>query len=632
MLRRMIVKEWKEKSNLVIFALSVFVLFSVAFSAYTNDKDALDYLSSTLVLIFPAAFALLLGASGFASEFQDGAWAYLFSRPVKKWRVWLAKYVSLLTILYGVVVLFGLLIRFHPALRTAYINFDFSVMGKLSQGPLLYLLPLFFFTTAFSLSFVSDRPLHIFFLTALIWFALQMALTRGIAPILYRGRLYSAIDAIPFVFVILPVSFAVASLITLNRADFSQPRSRVWTFTKSAAIVFPAFIILLTIATLVVWKSRDERYVYDLEARIDGLYFSTNTGFFRFDVAEGKTEKIANYPAMWGDISLGGDKLAYEGYYRKGERRRFVELRIMNIDGAEERTLVGTWDQGSPLYGGYFYPIRVSPQGDRVAFVARHIPKTTPEELWLIDSDGSNLRGYDLGTLDASSYFGMKFGSSGLSIFLFISPRYEPGNNNREKGVTLMRVDLETAKATVLAERIRRPYLSALPPIRSESGADQIVYLSHDKELSRDILTILDAASLVEKRIDLDDSVTCFRLSKSGDKLAFLTSRSKLGIYSLKEQRLVKIAELTGYDLRWPSQAIDWTFDGRLVLTKIEGEKSSLCLLDTNLAEQKAYRLPFTSNKAEKVWSAGNYIIVEDTERDQLWGVDLETDKWLQIY
>jgi ABC-type transport system involved in multi-copper enzyme maturation permease subunit len=152
MLRRMIVKEWKEKTNLMVFGLAVFVLFSVAFSVYAKDPETLDLLVSTLLLVFPVAFALLLGASGFASEFQDGAWAYLFSRPVKRWRIWLAKYASLLTVLYGVILLLDLLIRFHPVLRTAYMTFSFSVIGELSHSQFLYLLPLLFITTAFSLS------------------------------------------------------------------------------------------------------------------------------------------------------------------------------------------------------------------------------------------------------------------------------------------------------------------------------------------------------------------------------------------------------------------------------------------------------------------------------------------------
>jgi ABC-type transport system involved in multi-copper enzyme maturation permease subunit len=632
MLRRMIVKEWKEKSSLVIFALAVFLLFSIAFSVYAKDAETLDLLVSTLLLVFPAAFALLLGASGFASEFQDGAWAYLFSRPVKRWRIWLAKCISLLTVLYVAILFLALLIRFHPVLATAGGTFHFTLVGDKSYGLFVFVMPLVFFMMSFSLSVVFDKPFSVAFLAALIWMALLLALTVMIEPLFNRGVLPSVLSAESIVAVLLPLSFILASFVTLNKADFSQPRSRAWTFTISAAASFLILAVAVSLYALGVWKPMDERYIYNLQSSADGVYFATHEGFFKFDAADGRTQKIARYRTMWGQISLGGDNVAFETDYREGARRGFAELRIMKINGQDEKSLVKAWDQDSPLYGGYFYPIRVSPRGDRVAFVARNIPKTTTADLWLVHSDGSNLRGYDLGTRNARSYLSLVFGNSGQSLFLFFSPKLDPGSNARQAGASIMRVDLESGEATLLAEGIRRPYLSFWQQARSESGADQIVYLSYDKGLSRDILTVLDSVSLVEQRIDLEDSVTCFRLNKAGDMLAFLTSRSKLGIYSLKDQGLVKIAEVKGYDLRWPSEALEWTYDNRLILTKIEGKNSSICLLDTDLAEQKGYRFPFTSNKAERIWSAGNYIIVEDTERNQLWGVDLENNKWLRIY
>src|SRR4030066_1543937 len=130
MFKRMIVKEWKEKSGLFLFALAGLVLFFLAFFVYSKDKDTLDILASTIPLIFLPVFSLLLGASGFASEFQDGAWAYFFSRPVKKQRIWLAKYFSLLTILFFVIFLFALLTKLHPALKPAPDMFNFPLMDE----------------------------------------------------------------------------------------------------------------------------------------------------------------------------------------------------------------------------------------------------------------------------------------------------------------------------------------------------------------------------------------------------------------------------------------------------------------------------------------------------------------------
>ncbi len=632
MLRRMLVKEWKEKFGLMIFALAGFLLFFVAASVYSKEPETLDILVSTILFIFLPAFSLLLGASGFASEFQDGAWAYLFSRPVRKWRIWLAKYVSLLTVLYAVVLLFDLLIRFHPALKTANKNFSFSLLGDLSHGQFVYLLPLLFFTTAFSLSIVSDKPFHVAFLAALIWIALQMALTRGIAPLLYRGPLYSTVYAIPIAFVILPLSFVSASLITLNRADFSQPRSRAWIFTKSAAILFLAFIILLSFFTFGVWKLRSERYVYNLEARTDAFYFATSKGFYKFNLVDGQTEKIAHYPSLWGRISIGGDKAAFVAHSLSGKQRGLAALRIMNIDGTEEKSLAETWDKESPLYGAFIYPAWVSPRGEKVAFIARSMPKKVYPELWMINSDGSGLRNFDLGITDAEFYRLISFGESGETLFLLCTIKIKRGNRDQRAGARLLRVDLKSGQVETLAEQIRKAYAASAAMEPLASGTGLIAYLHFDEAAQRDILTVLNPETLEEHQVYPEDSVTGFRWNATGDRLAFLTVDSKLGIYSAPEQKVVELTNLQGYDLRWPYQALEQTGDGRLILRKLEGGASYICLLDTNLTEQKAIRLPFATYYPARIWSAGNYVVVEDTEKHQLWGVDLETDKWLRVY
>ncbi|MFZ2053104.1 MAG: hypothetical protein WAU81_02795 [Candidatus Aminicenantales bacterium] len=633
MLRKMIVKEWKEKFGLFLFALAGLVLFSLAFSGYAKDKETLDVLTSTMLLIFLPAFSLLLGASGFASELQDGAWAYLFSRPVKKWRFWLAKYLSLLTVLYAVILLFDILIRVHPALKSANDTFSFPLLGDMSHGILTYLLPLLLFTTAFSLSIVSDKSYNVVFLAALIWITLQMALTRVIEPLLYRGVLRSAFSAISIMSVIIPLSLVLASIITLNKADFSQPRSRAWTFTKSAAAIFPLLVALVAFFALGLGKLRSERCIYDLEARADAFYFATDKGFFKFDLADGRTEKIAKHPSMWGQMSLGGDKAAFVTYHIGGKRHGFAELRIIQSDGKDERSLAGTWDQESPLYGGFIHPVRVSPHGDRVAFIARHIPKTTAQELWVINSDGSGLKGYDLGIPDADYYMIIGFAKSGRALFLFCTAKIKPGSKDQRGGARLLRVNLESEEVEVLADQIRKPYLASMPAgAGMTSRAGLIAYAQYDEESSRDILAVLDPDTLEKHRVYPEDSVTGFRWNMAGDRLAFLTSRSKVGVYSVAEQKVIKIKELKGYDLRWPSQALEWTSDGRLILRKIEGEILYVCILDTNMTEQKAIRLPFTTYYAARIWSAGKYTIVENSENHELWGVDLTTEKWVRMY
>jgi ABC-type transport system involved in multi-copper enzyme maturation permease subunit len=626
MFKRICVKEWKEKSGLILFALAGLALFFLAAFGYSKGQETLDILVSTLLFIFLPAFSLLLGAGAFASEFQDGAWAYLFSRPVRKGRIWLAKYVSLLSVLYVVISLFGLLIRLHPALRSASQTFNFRFFGDLSHGLILYLLPLLFFTTAFSLSVVSDKPFGVVFLAALIVLALQLALTKIIGPLLYRGGLYSAAGAIPIAFVLLPFSFALSSLMTVNRADFSQPRSRAWTFTKSAAVAFPACIILLAIVGFGLEKARREHYFYDIEARTDAFYFATDGGVFKFDTASCRTAKIARFQAMWGMISQGGDKVAFVTYPFSRRQRGSRELRVVKTDGTGERTLIETRDQGSPLYGSYFQPICVAPEGDRVAFFAVHLPKSTTRELWVVNSNGSGLKGYELGNPDIGYCLRIWLDHSGRSAVLLCTRKIQP------VGAMLLMVDLPSGRVETIVEQIRRPYVVSMTSSALTPATGLLAYLQFEESLSRESLTILDLRTLEKRQVYPEDSVTGFRWNPAGDELAFLTAGSKLGIYSVAENRVVRLAEMKGYDLRWPSQAFAWAKDNRLVLRKIKGETSYLCFLNTELIEKTAVRLPFASSYPRQIWSTGNYAIIEVLERHQIWGVNLNTDKWRRIY
>ncbi|MEW5901526.1 MAG: hypothetical protein AB1715_08715, partial [Acidobacteriota bacterium] len=69
-----------------------------------------------------------------------------------------------------------------------------------------------------------------------------------------------------------------------------------------------------------------------------------------------------------------------------------------------------------------------------------------------------------------------------------------------------------------------------------------------------------------------------------------------------------------------------------LVLRKFDKDASSLCVLDGNLIERKAFRLPFLSYYPTQLWGADHYVFVIDSEKHQLWGVDLKTEEWTRIY
>jgi hypothetical protein len=451
-------------------------------------------------------------------------------------------------------------------------------------------------------------------------------------PLLVRGMLPTPFTLISLMSLFLPLSLALASGLTLSRADFSQPKRRAWVFTKYGAVFVLASVVIVALFAVGTWKFQRETYIYDLEARDNAFYFATESGFFRFEAAEKRTEKIASYPSIWGGTYVGGNKVAFITYGLKGKRREFGELRIMNADGTAERLLVGTGDEGSPLYGGFIYPVCISPQGDRLAFIAHHVGNK-PEGLWVINSDGSGLRGYDLGMPDVGYYLTIGFDNTGRSLFLLCTTSIKPGSDEQHVGARLLCVNLESGHVGTLAERIRKPYVNSMSRAGITSQAGLIAYIQFEEPSSKEILTVLNPETLEKRQVYPDDSVAGFRWNKAGDKLAFLTERSRLGVYSTADDKIIRTKELAGYDLRWPAGALEWTQDGRILVRRMEKwEVSFICLLDANLTEQLAIRLPFSTSYAANIWSAGKYAVVENTERRQLWGLDLTTEKWTRIY
>jgi len=630
MFKRMLIKEWKEKSGLFVFALVALAVFTLALSAYSKDKETVDILASTAFLVFLPVFSILLGASGFFTEFQEDAWAYLFSRPVKKGNVWIAKYLSLLTVLYAVVLPFVFLARLHPALKSGVLSFSFRIVGDLSFGVLAYILPLLLFTTAFSFSFLSEKVYIVAFLAASTLIVLQIAVSWAGLLLFYRTWSYSVFSVVYLLTLLIPLSFALASLTTVSRADFSQPRLRSWTFTKQSAIFILASIVLVMLIGFIGGKIMRERYIYNLRARTDALYFVTEKGFFKFDPAEGRTEKIARSPSFWGEISMGGDKVAFVQHHLWTRGRDFAELRIMNAEGTEEKVLVGTGDAESPFYGVYFDSVCMSPGGDWVAFIARNSRKVTLDNLWTIKSDGTGLRGYGLGIPDVYYDYILGFGDSDRALLLLSVARAKDVDAHGRQVAKLLRLSLESGKVEMLAE-VRKTWFAFMPALRA-TKPERFAFIQYDNTTTREHLAVYDPETGEKIPVYSEDSVSGFRWNKAGDKLAFLTAGSKLGIYSLSEKRIVRIAELKGYDLRWPSQALEWTSDDRLILRRVEGEGSFMCILDANIVEQKSLRLPLHTKYAPRFWSVGNYAIVEDTEKYEIWGADLTTDKWLKIY
>ena len=112
---KIFLKEWRE--NILVFSLSIVLLLALAVLNFSGDDELTMYFSGMFLWIFLPFAALLIGSSGYYSEFKDNAWIYMFSRPVRKWQIWLTKFISLLSIFLLVFLVFYLFIQYLPGLK-----------------------------------------------------------------------------------------------------------------------------------------------------------------------------------------------------------------------------------------------------------------------------------------------------------------------------------------------------------------------------------------------------------------------------------------------------------------------------------------------------------------------------------
>ncbi|MEW5901538.1 MAG: ABC transporter permease, partial [Acidobacteriota bacterium] len=555
MFARMIAKEWKERLGLFVFGLLGLLAFILSFFIYSQNEEVVDILAGTVILIFLPVFSLLLGATGFSSEFRDDAWAYLFSRPVQKWQIWITKYVSLLSILIVVLVIFALLADVHPALRSAReaLRIPLRFGEDIPFWILAYVLPLFLFTIAFSFSVLSEKSHVVVFLSGLTAFFLQTALTIGVSLLVFEFWWFPRLGlrfVMSFLFLL---SFVAASVLTLSRGDFSQPGRRAWVFTKFAAFFLVLSLGAGAILTFASMKMRKIPYISSPEIRSGTAYFTTDRGIFRIDLSSGQKQWMAGIPSRWGDVHAGGDKITFWKYTFKGKLRAFEELWIMNVDGKKAKPLVQTSEEDSPLFDASFYPIFMSPSGDKVAFVARWGRKKITRNLWCINTDGTGMKGYavDLSKDGFSRILG--FIDSNRYLLIADIPR---GRAAWEEGSKLLIVNLENGEVETLAEHTHDARLQ--PSAGLNSSPYLVAYVHFERGHRSSTLFLLDARTLEQRELYEGESITGFRWNQAGDKLAFVAAQTTLGIYSLAENKITQIKDLPGYDFRWPSYFLDW--------------------------------------------------------------------------
>jgi ABC-type transport system involved in multi-copper enzyme maturation permease subunit len=628
MITQFMIKEWKEKFS--FFVLAMLLLVGLAgYSLFGSKETAATVAGALLMWILPM-ISIMIGSSSFAWEFKNDAWAYLFSRPVKKATVWLVKYLAGLAVIISVFMIFLLLLQLLPGINETIKSSSVRISERdIPLFSLCLLGTILAFTVAFCISFLSEKQLIIFLVTLLIVVAAVFLFQKYFELLFFINPQAGRFDAVPLgIWALLGLSIAGASLLTFIKSDFSQPLEKSWTFAKFVGILLLISVACCTAWTWRIFSLKKEKMMSGMEITRDAAYFGTETEIFRFDPAQNKLRKIDRIGSALfsGELSVGGEKLAVLKFkpVKKGKTYTGAPvLLLMNLDGSGKKDLLKNYSKkDSPFYDQYIWPFLTSPDGAKVAFVTRDW-KNKESTIWTINSDGAELRSQplDLPDIDWLNFVGWEISGRYLLIST-LSKRGTAAANN-----TLLSFDLETGRYQVLADDLRRPFAARVSP-----GRDFVVYCFYDEKAAQEVLAKTDLRSLAKEEIYRGGSIEMFRLNKGGDKIAFLAEKGKLGLYSFSEKKTIVMALYKPGQKPSRVYSLDWVGgDNELVFGDNINSESCLRVFGTDLVEKKTIKIPFSLEYIQ-FQALNNNVFITDYKTSELWAIDIATEKWRKVY
>ena len=646
MFKTLLIKEWKEKALVAVFGLGLMVVFLAAFLIIGDDQDLRELLPAAFLIILFPFIGVMLGAGAFESEFRNGSWAYLLSRPVRKETIWLAKLTALLSIMAGFWLVFIGLMAVVPGLGEVVRGFRW--LDVLDPGLELFLLVLlssvFYFSVAFSLSILSERQLSLVFGSFFLGFAVQALLSYFVILAYGRGLLSNVgrflwLDAYNLALVLSSLAFLGASLITFRKADFSQPRKKNLSLAKYT-ILFLVLAWILAVAWPVFRPGPGEGFSSRIEVVGSEAFFSTSRGLYRYDIVRDDLKKVATWgPNSWSSFVVAGGQVLYKA--AGWNLKEGPSLCIMKTDGSGKRLLVGAAHDGFQD-SEWFLNFLLSPDGKTAVFLTDQIDETVPgsrlhkRTIVSIRTDGTGLK--RLPPLDPAlagtrgEYTWIRANAwleSSNSLLLMRCPQRGP--------MSLWTYSLATGAQASLFETPRLGTCLVSP------GHDK-VFIVYQPEVRGPVdVTILDIASAeyapVIKVEDPDGSIWSSVgrpvWNRKGDKVAFLVQQNggvfSPAVYLLKERRLVRPNDVRFKGTRELSPTLGWTSgDAKLVLGV--PQERSLKILDPDLAVERAVPVPASIGANFAAWSADDTILVMDFDKESIWRLDLKTEKWKKIW
>ena len=628
MFGKIFLKEWRE--NILIFALTIFMIIALVILSLSEMRELTLIFSVMFLMLFLPFAALLIGSGGFFSEFKDNAWVYLFSRPIRKEIIWIFKYVSLLSILFVIFGIFFLVKHFLPGLDEIFKDINFLTQyPSLLSFSMYSVIPLLVFTISFSLSILYERQFIILFVSILLGTGLAI-LFRGYIGFLWETNSYYG--EIRGFTIIIALSFILASILTLVKSDFSQMRKKILTFTKYVLIFLVISFVLGT-----VWVSKgnpfsgSKRFYMSGSIKHNGnIYIDRYSGgIIRYNSIRDKVEKLGGrykYPFAF---SIGGEKIAFFKHKKIG-RRMYPDLWIMNTDGSQAEALFESYKQESPFHN--LEPngnCLLSRDGRKAIFFTssrnRKLMKTVVT-VWWLNTDGTGLKSQTLHFPINYTDFKLIAWPERKDYFFMLleekSPTFKTLSNK------LIRIDLGQKNYHVQVDNVKSPHF--IFPFFVSPKQDFMVLIYHEKLENRDILAVLNLKTLEKKEVQKADTLGLYMVkwNANGDKILFSIPK-ETWVYSIPEDRARRISRRDySYEI-----GFDWLLDGgKIVLftPTFEGDYY-LKVLGEDFSEEKEVKIPFPAEGRVHVWGLKNKVLVK-FQRDPLWRVDLETEKWKKIY
>ena len=625
MFAKIFIKEWRE--NILIFSLTILMMAVMVFLSLTGREEMTLYSSGMFLLLFLPLAALLLGSGGFYTEYKDNAWVYLFSRPIKKEVLWIFKFISQLSILIAVLVIFYFIRRFLPGLDNILQDLDFPTAQLRFFSLSIYaVMPLMAFTVAFSLSLLYEKQFIIFFASILVGVGLLIVI-QGVINFLWIKGYYVWNHEIFYLF--FPISFILASVLTIIKSDFSQLRNKILRFSKYLVIflIFSFLFSTIWVTNGQIFLPYKDFYSWTSQEYKGGLYFQAfRQGIFRYDSTQDNNERLSKEAKIsFEKFSLRANKIAFYKEILLG-KFWYHDLWIMNADGTEKKPLVESHKIESPFHNRQMGSCILSSDGEKVAFVTTHEEneekkRVRIQTLWWANTDGTGLKSQ---ILDVPKWKTAKLIAwpPGKNYIILLMEQKPPSSAQSDK---IVKIDIEGESHQILVENFKTPR-----HWKVSLKQNFLLLRMRRFDENKDILAVLDLNTFEMSEILSSDKLRIWGMKWSPDSQMIAFSSAKdVCVYSFKDMKF-EIVSQGNYER---GVGFDWTSDGQkfLLLAPVDGDYH-LIVMDKKFQEEKKIKIPVKFKDGNLVWGLENRALLKGFGRGPFWRVDLETEEWKKVY